>query len=140
MDISQIVTQRSDKIRIHFIRYVENPSWYFVINYSDKRAFDFIVRTLHLPPYEESGYMSLDIEWGFALDYEDADGDKFCNFLKAHVAQYVLDKNPHVNNWISGHGWYEFKDVSNPDKWLTEYYSCKPENKASASTIQATLF
>lgn len=140
MDINKIIIERSDKRRIHFIRYLKKPYWYFVKEFSDRSAYDFIVRSLHLPPHEDSGYMSLDIEWGFAVECKEVAADKFCNFLKEQVGKYVVDENDRINNWISGNGWYEFKDVTNTDKWLADYYTYQQENKTTTSSIQTMLF
>ena len=51
-------------------------------------------------------------------------------FWKENKGRYFLGES----------GWYEFKDLSNTDKWLADYCSPQQENKTSASVIQARLF
>ena len=140
MDLSKVVSNRSDKIRIHFIRYLKNPTWYFVKVHGDRGAYDFVVRFLHLPPYENSACMHIDVEWAFAVDCEEVDKEKYCDFLKERIGNYILDEDDSINRFLRGSAWYEFKDISNTDKWLATYYSWLQENKIHSSPIQATLF
>jgi hypothetical protein len=72
-----------------------------------------------LPPHEESGYKDLDVQWAVAIECENVDKNDYCNFLKDHVGTYVLDEDESVNRWLTGNGWYEFKDIGNPSTWLT---------------------
>lgn len=140
MDINKIVTHRSEKRRIHFFRYLKNPSWYFIKAYGDKDACEFILKSLHLPPYENSGYKYLDVEWAFAISYEVAHKDTYLDFLKNKIATYVPDEDESINKWLGDDGWHEFKDVTDTDKWLTDYYSFLQENKANVSAVQTMLF
>ena len=140
MDIKEIIPNSSEKIRIHFIRYIQQPNWYFVKVYSDRRAYDFIVRSLHLPPHGESGYKHLDVEWAFALECENVDRNDYCDFLKNHIGTYTHDEDESINSWITGNGWYEFKDISNPNKWLADYKTFQKENRVNLPAVQAVLF
>lgn len=140
MDINKIVTNRSEKRRIHFFRYLKNPFWYFMKAYSDKDACEFILKSLHLPPHENSGYKHLEVEWAFAVGYEAEHKDKYFYFLKNKVGTYVLDEDESVNQWLGDNGWYEFKDVSNTDKWLAGYYSFQKDNRRISPVIQTSLF
>jgi hypothetical protein len=140
MDINKIVTNRSDKRRIHFFRYLKNPTWFLIKSYSDRDACEFILKSWHLPPFEDSGYKDLKVEWAFAINYETAYKDAYLNFLKTKVGNSVLDEDDSINSWIGDNGWYEFKDVSDTDKWLTDYNCFQQENKESIPIVQAVLF
>jgi hypothetical protein len=140
MDINKIVTKRAQKTRVHFIRSLKQPTWYFIKAASDKWAYDFIVRSLHLPPHENSGFMDLEIEWAFAVECERVDENEYGDFLRTRVGNYVPDEDDGVNKWINGYGWYAFKDIDNPDKWLTDFHSFQQESKTTVSTVQITLF
>jgi hypothetical protein len=56
------------------------------------------------------------------------------------VGTYRLDEDESINKWLGDDGWYEFKDVSDTDKWLADYHSFQQENKPTVSTVQTMLF
>ena len=140
MDINKIISNRSDKIRVHFIRYLKQPNWYFLKAENDRWVFEFILKSHHLPPYENSGYKDMEVEWAFALENENA--KNYCEFLKHEIGVSVSDEDESVNKWIGNNGWYEFKDIANTGKWTTDYYSFKKEKekKRNHLPVQQTLF
>jgi hypothetical protein len=117
-----IIKQSSKNIRIHFFRNMEQPDWFFVKDFSDKRAETFYLCSRHLPPHEDSGYEDLPVEWAFALETDDVRVDDFLNFIRYQKGiKQGNPEDPKVK-WIGANGWYEFRNIENRDKWLNDFY------------------
>ncbi len=140
-----IVKQKSTNWRIHFFRNTHHPEWYFVSKDYDKRANDFVLKSHHFPPHENSGYEDLPIEWAFALEFANANAEQFLNFIRYEKGTKHIDEQQRVRNWIGDNGWYEFTDIKNTDKWLNDFYDFQNQRieeiqKANRNGMQTTMF
>lgn len=145
MDIKEIIKTVSDKTRIHFIRNLKKPDHYIIKEFSDKGAYQFILKSLHLPPHQDSGYKDLKVQWAFAIECEGIDKSKFCYFLKHQMGKYLPDEDEGTSNWLGDNGWYELFDINNPAKWLESFHNYQMQRqteflKSNSTIIQKTLF
>lgn len=140
-----IIKQSSSNSRIHFFRNTAQPDWFFVKEFSDKKAATFYLCSRHLPPHEDSGYEDLPIEWAFALEFGNANSDRFINFIREEKGIKHGDESDRRVRWIGVNGWYEFTDIKNTDKWLNDFYDFQKQRqkelqKSNVDAIQTTLF
>lgn len=124
-------------MEIVFYKSKEHPKHYLLYKGANgvntERMFKKLTNT---DGFENSGYQKLNLEMGFTLKIDAS--ESFLDFLTENIAtNHIVHPDYNSQNFRA---WYEFKDVANTDKWLTDYYSYKPENKANASTVQAILF
>jgi hypothetical protein len=145
---SNLVKIRAAKTRIHFFRNLNFPNLYFIKAWSDICAIDFILKSTHLHPFEDSGYMDLAIEWAFAIECGEFEGyeiEKYLNFIKNSIAKLVSGGNPAEDRWITGNGWYQIDDINNTDKWLNDFFIYQKNQQRDfanppGKVIQKTLF
>lgn len=124
-------------MEIVFYKSIEHANYYLVYRGKNKcKPEEHIKRLTHGKGFENSGYPKIDVEMGFTIKTDAP--DSFFEYLVEHVATNHIPVEKY--NVEIYRAWYEFKDVTNPDKWLNDYYSYTPENKANASTVQAVLF
>ena len=107
-----------------FFKSKEHADYYIVYKSGDGINAEKWVRKLNnIGEFENSGYDKVDVSLGFVFKTET--NDKFFDYLIEQVA------TNHIHHpFYSGknfRGWYEFKDVSNPDKWLADFNAI--ENK-----------
>lgn len=140
-----IIKHSSANIRIHFFKNTECLDWFYVKDFSDKRAEIFYLCSRHLPPHEDSGYEDLPIEWAFALEVGDTRIDDFLSFIRYNKGIKQGDPEDRRVRWIGENGWYEFADIDNTDKWLNDFYDFQKQRrlehqKAKGDGIQLSLF
>ncbi|NJO90960.1 MAG: hypothetical protein HC831_19855 [Chloroflexia bacterium] len=116
----------------------------FVANFRDQQAVEFYLKSRHLPPHEESGFVDLPIEWVFALEVGDTRVEDFLNFICYQKGIKKGDPEDSRVKWIGSNGWYEFPDINNTDKWLIDFYDFQEQQKElqreNGIGIQMTLF
>jgi hypothetical protein len=115
-----------------FFKSNEHPDYYIVYKSGDGIDAEKWVRKLNnIGEFENSGYDKVDVSLGFVFK-TDADY-RFFEYLIEHVATNCIS-HPFYDG-KNFRGFYEFKDVSNPEKWLEEFKSF--ENKRREEFLKA---
>ena len=124
-------------MEIVFYKSKEHPKHYLLYKGANGVNAERMLKKLtNTGEFENSGYQKLELEMGFTLKTDVS--ESFLDFLSENVAtNHIVHPDYNSQNFRA---WYEFKDVTNPDKWLTDYYSFQQENKANVSTVQTMLF
>lgn len=124
-------------MEIVFYKSKEHPKHYLLYKGANGvNAEKMLKKLTNAGEFENSGYQKLELEMGFTLKTDAP--EFFLDYLTENVAtNHIVQPDYNSQNFRA---WYEFKDVANPDKWLTDYCSYKPENKANVSTVQTMLF
>ncbi len=124
-------------MEIVFYKSKEHPKHYLLFKGANGVNVERMLKKLtNAGEFENSGYQKLELEMGFTLKTDAP--ESFLHYLTENVATNNI-VHPDYNSQ-NFRAWYEFKDVTNPDKWLTDYYSFQQENKATVSTVQTMLF
>lgn len=124
-------------MEIVFYKSKEYPNYYLIYKGLNGVNAERMLRVMtNAGEFENSGYPKVDIEMGFI--YRTDAPESFLDYLTEKVATNCIS-HPRYNDPVF-RAWYEFKDVSNADKWLDDYYSYQNENKVSSGVIQAVLF
>lgn len=124
-------------MEIVFYKSIEHPNYYLVYRGKNKcKPEEHIKRLTHGEGFENSGYPKIDVEIGFVIKTDAP--ESFFEYLVEKVATNHIPIA--MYNEGTFRAWYEFKDISNTDKWLSDYYSCQEQNKTNASAVQAMLF
>jgi hypothetical protein len=124
-------------MEILFYKSKEYPGFYFIYKGKNGANAELMLRNLtNTGEFEDSGYPKVELEMGFTLKTDAP--ESFLDYMTETVAtNHILHPTYNTHTFRA---WYEFKDVTNPDKWLTDYYSFQQENKANVSTVQTMLF
>jgi hypothetical protein len=129
-------------MEIIFFRNKANPDYYFIYKGGNNVDAQLrLERYTHTGRLHNSGYPKIDVEIAFVLKTDLS--DKFFNYLADMIAtNHMPDKD--YNCGGSFRAWYEFKDLSNPQKWIESFiqYQREQDKKKSIKiqTPQATLF
>lgn len=124
-------------MEIVFYKSNEHPNFYLVYRGANGiKPHEHIKRMTHAKGFENSGYPKINIEVGFVLK-PDAP-DRFFEYLVEKVATNHIPAGKYDEGTFRA--WYEFKDVSNTDKWLSEFYAWQRQQRTNASAIQTSLF
>ncbi|MBI1780761.1 MAG: hypothetical protein HYR66_05270 [Sphingobacteriales bacterium] len=123
-------------MEILFFKSKYYPDFYFIYKGKNGVNAERMLRNFsNTGEFENSGYPKIEIEMGFTLKTDAP--ESFVDYLTENVAtNHIVHPDYNSQNFRA---WYEFKDVTNIDKWLTDYYSLQ-ENKANVSTVQTMLF
>lgn len=140
-----IIKQPSIKRRIHFFKNSEHPVWYFVKDLRDADAIAYYQRGHKIPPHENSGWFDMPIEWAFALEFGDANGENYLQFIRNVKGVRHSNEELAVDRFIGDNGWYEFADIKNKEKWLNDFYEFQNHRqeelqKANRNGMQTALF
>lgn len=124
-------------MEIVFYKSKEHPGYYFIYKGRNGVNAERMLRNLtNKDEFENSGYPKVELEMGFILKTDAP--ESFLDYLIKNVAtNHIVHPQYNGQNFSA---WYEFKDVANPGKWLTDYYSYQQESKANVSAIQTVLF
>ncbi len=124
-------------MEIVFYKSKEHPEYYLLYKGANGINAERMLKKLtNTGEFENSGYKKVDLEMGFVLKTDAS--ESFLDYLTEKVAtNHIVHPAYDGQNFRA---WYEFKDVTNVDKWLSDYYFYKQENKTNGSTIQAVLF
>lgn len=124
-------------MEIVFYKSKEHPGYYFIYKGRDGVNAERMLRTLtNVGEFENSGFPKVDIEMGFIFKTDAP--DSFLDYLTEKVATNHIAHSKYNDGVFRA--WYEFKDVKNADKWLTDYYTYQQQNKTSVQVVQAALF
>ncbi len=128
----QLIFYKSKEHKNHYLIYKggngENPQ-------------RMLQKLTHTGEHKESGYGHLEIEFGFSFRADVA--VNFVDFLVEHVATNHIE-NP-AYDLSTFRSWYEFTDIKNTDKWLTNFYEFQKHRreelqKANGNGMQTALF
>lgn len=124
-------------MEIVFYKSKEHPKHYLLFKGANGVNVERMLKKLtNAGEFENSGYQKLELEMGFTFKTDAS--ESFLDYLTEIIAtNHIIHPDYNSQNFRA---WYEFKDVTNPDKWLTDYYSFQQENKANVSTVQTMLF
>lgn len=124
-------------MEIVFYKSKEHADFYMVYKGRNGcKPEEHIKRLTNTCGFENSGYPKIEIEIGFVIKTEAPDA--YFMFLIQQIATNHIPL-PKYNDAMF-QGWYEFKNVSNPAKWLADFYSIPPATNENPSVIQAVLF
>lgn len=140
-----IIKQTSLNRRIHFFQNTNHLNWFLIKIDSDKSITAFYLKSRHLPPYEDSGYEDLPIEWSFALEFGDANTERYLQFIKSVKGIRHNNEELREDRWIGDWGWYEFTDIQNTDDWLNDFCDFQKQRyeelqKANRNGMQTAMF
>ena len=125
-----------------FYKSKQHKDYYFIYKAGDGvDPYDMLGKITHTGEHVNSGYTHDEIEMGFVLKTE-AKGD-FIDYLIEHVATNHIDNSEYDNPTFRS--WYEFKDISNTEQWLNDYYAYDNRRrdeflKANNIGVQTSLF
>lgn len=123
-------------MEIIFYKSKEHPNFYLVYRgMNGVKPEKHIKKMVHSEGYEDSGFPKIEIEIGFVIKTDAPES------LFEYLVERVTTNHIHIEKYNEGtfRAWYEFKDVSNPEKWITDFYSYQQKNKSGTSTIQKVL-
>lgn len=124
-------------MEIVFFKSKEYPDFYLIYKGKNGENVERTLRNLtNTGEFENSGYPKVEIELGFTLKTDAP--ESFLDYLTERVAtNQIAHPNYNTQNYRA---WYEFKDVTNPDKWLADYYFFQQKSKTNVSPVQTMLF
>ena len=125
-------------MEIVFYKSKEHPGFYLLYKgMNGHKPQEHIKRLTHTDGFENSGYPKIEIEIGFVIKTDAP--DSFFEYLVEEVATNHIP----VSKYDEGkyRAWYEFKNITEADKWLADYHSYQQVKKINnPSTVQAILF
>ena len=125
-----------------FYKSKEHKDYYFI--YKGRNGLDpntMLEKITHTGEHADSGYYHEEIEMGFVFKTE-AKGD-FLEYLIEHIATNHIPNLEYDN--ATFRSWYEFKDLSNTEKWLNDFYEFEKNRyaeflKENNIGVQTSLF
>lgn len=100
-------------MQVIFYKSKEHKNFYLIYKGGNgENPQRMLQKITHTGEYTDSGYGHLEIEFGFAFNTETA--DNFIDFLVEQVSTNHIENSEYDNT--SFRSWYEFKDVSQPEK------------------------
>jgi hypothetical protein len=129
-------------MELYFFKSKEHKNYYLIYRgIKGENPERWLAKLTHTGEYIDSGYRQLEIEMGFVFKTDAP--DNFLDFLVEHLAiNHIENPDYDISTFRS---WYEFTDIKNTDKWLSDFYDFQKQRyeelqKANGNGMQTALF